>query len=60
MQTDTPTSRPWLTDESRANLARTFGCDVSEVDMRLDARERMNKWLAERHEYEYPCGGDRR
>ena len=42
----------WLTEAARADLARQFDCDPNEVEMRLEARERMNAEIAERREYE--------
>lgn len=45
------TARPGLNDKHRADLARQFDCDPSEVDDRLDARERMDAYIAERREY---------
>lgn len=51
------TRRPWLSAASRANLAVTFGCALDEVDDCLDARERMDAYIAERREREYPVGG---
>lgn len=44
--------RPWLNDRHRAALARTFACEPSEVEARLDAWERMDAIMAERRERE--------
>lgn len=44
--------RPWLNDKHRASLAASFACDPSEVEAHLDARQRMNAYIAERMERE--------
>jgi hypothetical protein len=44
--------RPWLNDTHRASLARSFGCDPSEVERRLDAYAKSEAYIAERMERE--------
>lgn len=52
----TPTKpRKWLTDPIRADYARQFDCVPAEVEYRLDAREAMDAYIAERKEREHPC-----
>lgn len=50
------TPRPWLNEAHRADLARQYGCDVAEIEFRLDAHDRMNARIAERREYDDPMG----
>ena len=51
----TPTTpRTWLTDAIRADFARQFDCAPAEVEYRLDAREAMDAYIAERMEREHP------
>ena len=46
--------RIWLTDDIRADFARQFDCAPGEVEYRLDAREAMDAYIAERNEREHP------
>lgn len=52
-------ARPWLDIinpgtgiSHRADLARQFDCDPSEVEARLDAREQMDRFIEARVDYE--------
>ena len=50
--TSPTTSRPWLSDKHRAELAAQLGCEPCEVDARLDARAKADSYMAERMERE--------
>lgn len=51
--------RTWLTPEHRADLARQFGCEPAEVESSLAARAAMDARIAERRQYDDPCGYER-
>lgn len=51
--------RPWLTEAIRANFAGQFDCAPAEVEYRLDARDLMDAYIAERREDEEPFGYSR-
>lgn len=46
----------WMTGAMRSSFARQFDCDPSEVECRLDARDRMDAYIAERAEDADPYG----
>jgi hypothetical protein len=52
-------ARNWLTPKVRADFAEIFDCDPREVEYRLDARDAMTTRIAERREYDDPCGQER-
>lgn len=48
------TALPGKSTTFRDDLAAQFDCDPSEVEARLDARDRMDAYIAERREYDEP------
>jgi len=48
-----------LSDAVRADLARQLDCQPSEVEARLEARDRMEAYIRERREREDPMGYSR-
>lgn len=44
----------WLDDAARARFAVQYDCGPSEIEFRLDARDRMDAYIAERAEREHP------
>lgn len=47
-------SYSWLDAAARARLAVQYDCDPAEIEYRLDARDRMDAYIAERQERENP------